>query len=251
MSEISIKSETFQRAFLLLLVVTISIIFLWMIRYFLMPLLFAALFSSLARPLYLRIWAWTKGKQGIASGLTLLVLVFLIILPLFGFVGIVANEAVHVTENVAPWVQDKLQNKEEFNRNLKKLPGSDYWAPYSDLIVNKVGAAVSGLGNFILKGASALTAGTVIFFINLTVMLYAMFFFFIDGPAILDKILFYMPLHNRDEKRLLDGFRSMARATIRSMVIIGAAQGTLAGLAFWMVGIPSALFGERSWLFYR
>ena len=236
------KPETFQRAFLLLLVVAISIVFLWMIRYFLMPLLLAALFSSLARPLYLRLLSLTGGREKTSSGLALLILVLLIILPLFGFLVIFANQALSVTENVRPWIQEKLVNKEEFHRNLQHLPGSAIFAPYSEQIVSHVGAAISGLGNYIFQRASAFTTGTIIFFINVAVMLYAMFFFFIDGVAILRKILFYMPLHNRDEKRLLDGFRSMARATIKSLVIIGAVQGTLAGLAFWATGIPSALF---------
>lgn len=213
-----------------------------MIRYFLMPLLFAALFSSLSRPLYLRFFSLTRGKEKTSAGLTLLVLVLLIILPLLSFLGIFAREAVLVTENVRPWIQEKLNNKEEFYASLKHLPGSSYLAPHSEKIISRVGAGVSGLGNFVFKQASAFTAGTVLFFINLSVMLYAMFFFFIDGPKILQKILYYMPLHDRDEKRILDGFRSMARATIKSMVIIGAVQGTLAGLAFMVADIPSALF---------
>ncbi len=184
----------------------------------------------------------TNGKQKTAAGLTLLALVFLIILPLFGFLGIVANQAVKVTETVSPWVKEKIDSKEELDRNLRKLPGARALAPYSDQIINKVGGWVSGLGNFILKSASAFTAGTVVFFVNFAVMLYAMFFFFIRGPAMLDKILYYMPLDHRDEQKLMEGFRSMARATIKSMVIIGAVQGTLAGAAFWAAGIPSALF---------
>lgn len=236
------KPEAFQRSFLLILVTIISIVFLWMIRFLLISLLLAALFSSLARPLYLRILSAIPGKEKICSGLTLLFLFLLIVIPLFGFMGIVANEAFHVTENVRPWIQEKLSNKEEFNRNLQRLPGSEYLASHSEQIISKVGEAVSSLGHFIIQRVSSFTTGTIVFFINIAVMFYAMFFFFIDGPTILDKILFYMPLQNRDEQRLLNGFRSMARATLKSLVIIGTIQGTLGGLAFWMVGIPSALF---------
>lgn len=236
------KPEIFQRVFLLLLVAAISLVFLWMIRSFLMPLLLAAVFASLARPLYLRILSLTRNNEKTASGLTLLVFFILIVVPLFGFLGVVAHQAVKVTENVTPWIQEKISNKEEFNRSLQSLPGAQYLSPYSEKIINKFGAGVSGLGKYIFIGASAFTAGTVIFFISFAILLYAMFFFLINGPAVLDKILYYMPLNNRDEKRLLDGFRSMARATIKSMVLIGAIQGTLAGVAFWAAGIPSALF---------
>jgi predicted PurR-regulated permease PerM len=41
---------------------------------------------------------------------------------------------------------------------------------------------------------------------------------------------------------LLDKFTSVARATIKGTFLIGIIQGTLAGLAFWIIGIESALF---------
>jgi predicted PurR-regulated permease PerM len=236
------KSESFQRGFLLILVVAVTLVFAWMIRSFLVTLLLAALFSSLARPLYLRFLDYTRGRRHAAAGAAILVFVLLIILPALGFVGVVANEAVNVTQNVAPWVQEKIGNKAELERSLHRLPGFKYVTPYSEQIVNGVGDAVSGLGNTMFKAASALTAGTLVFFVNFAIMLYAMFFFFIDGPAILDKMLYYLPLHSRDERKLLNGIRSTARATIKGIVVIGAIQGCLAGLAFWAAGIPSPLF---------
>jgi predicted PurR-regulated permease PerM len=101
---------------------------------------------------------------------------------------------------------------------------------------------VSRLGKLIFEKASSITAGTLMFFVHFAILLYAMFFFFLDGPRILERMLYYMPLNRHDEKRLLDGFRSMARATIKGIVVIGAVQGTLAGLGFWAAGIGSALF---------
>src|SRR5687767_10258007 len=140
------KAENFQRGFLLLLVTGITVIFVWMIRSFLVALLLAAIFSSLARPLYLRLLSLFGGRKPAASGVTLLAFVLLIILPLFGFLGIVANQAVKVTETVTPWVQEKLKNKEELDQRLKRLPGFSYVAPHSEEILKKVGGMVSGVG---------------------------------------------------------------------------------------------------------
>ncbi len=236
------KAESFQKAFLLLLVAVVSIAFVWMLKNFLVTLVFAAIFSSLLRPMYLRLLQFTRGRAGAASGLTLLGFVLIVILPLAGFLGVVANQAFKVTENVKPWVQENLSTKEDINQNLTRLPGYRYVSPYREQIISRVGETVSGVSNTIFKHASALTAGTLIFFVNFAIMLYAMFFFFISGPEILDKILNYIPLKNQDEQKLLKGFRSMARATIKGLVVIGAVQGTLAGMALWAAGIPSALF---------
>jgi predicted PurR-regulated permease PerM len=73
-------------------------------------------------------------------------------------------------------------------------------------------------------------------------MLYTMFFFLMDGDKLLRKILYYLPLHDQDELRMLDKFTSVTRATLKGTAVIGLLQGGLAGLAFWAVGIPSAVF---------
>ena len=74
----------------------------------------------------------------------------------------------------------------------------------------------------------------------LFVMLYAMFFFLTGGRALLRKILKYLPLPSEDENRMLDGFVSVTRATIKGTLVIGAVHGALQGLAFWAVGIRGA-----------
>ncbi len=236
------KSEPFQRRFLLLLVTSVSLFFLWMIRSFVMTLILAAVFSSLMYPLYVYLRQRFGGREKLASAMSLLIFFVIIVLPLFGFIGLVTNEAFKVADQAKPWVQEKIEDRDELRERLQQLPGFHYVAPYSQQITSRIGGAVSGLGNFIFSRASAITAGTLMFFVYFAVMLYAMFFFLRDGPAIIDKILYYMPLDAKDERKLVNGFRSMARATIKSLVVIGVTQGALAGVALWVAGVPSALF---------
>jgi predicted PurR-regulated permease PerM len=73
-------------------------------------------------------------------------------------------------------------------------------------------------------------------------MLYTMFFFLMDGEKLLNKILYYLPLKDQDEQRMLSKFTSVTRATLKGTAVIGILQGSLAGAAFWVVGIPSAVF---------
>jgi predicted PurR-regulated permease PerM len=74
------------------------------------------------------------------------------------------------------------------------------------------------------------------------VMLYAMFFFLMDGDKLIRKMLYYLPLENDEESRMLDRFTSVARATLKGTAVIGVLQGGLAGLALAVAGIPSAVF---------
>jgi predicted PurR-regulated permease PerM len=63
-----------------------------------------------------------------------------------------------------------------------------------------------------------------------------------DGEDILRKILYYLPLEDKEEHLLLHRFTSVTRATLKGTAVIGIIQGGLAGAAFAVVGINSAVF---------
>ena len=53
-------------------------------------------------------------------------------------------------------------------------------------------------------------------------MLYVMYYFLTMGEVLLMKILYFLPLHDRDERRLLRRFTSVTKATLKGTLIIGA-----------------------------
>jgi len=231
-----------SKIFLVLLVVAISALFFSMIKAFLMAVILAGIFSSLAQPLFRGLVRLFKGRANAASIATLLVIVLVIILPLGSLMGIVTAQAIKVGNNITPWVQDKIQNPDQMAVWLQGQPFYDTVAPYQDDILTKAGEMVGAISGFLINNLSTATAGTVHFFFMMGIMLYAMYFFLINGGAIIDRILYYLPLPDQDERRLLDKFSSVTRATLKGTAVIGLLQGGLAGLAFSVVGIPSALF---------
>jgi len=236
------QTTTSSKAFLLLLVATITLTFLSMIKAFIMAVLLAGIFSSLAHPVYRRINHWFGGHRSAASIVTLVMIVLVIILPLGFMLGMVTGEAIKVGESVSPWVQDKLSHPDEVIVWLQGIPYYEKIAPYEDDILTRAGQAVSVLSKFLINNLSHATTGTVHFLFMLMIMLYSMYFFLMDGGKLIDLILYYLPLEDREERRLLDKFSSVTRATLKGTAVIGALQGGLAGLAFAVVGIPSAVF---------
>jgi predicted PurR-regulated permease PerM len=101
---------------------------------------------------------------------------------------------------------------------------------------------VGRLSSFLIDSLQSATLGTVNFLFMTLVMLYAMFFFLMDGDQLIRKILYYLPLESDEENRMLERFTSVARATLKGTAVIGILQGGLAGVAFAVVGIPSAVF---------
>lgn len=229
-------------AFLLILVCFISALFLTMIKSFLMAILLAGIFSGLSRPLYSKLVSLMKGKKNVASGLTIFIIVIIVLLPLSMFVGVFTSQAIKVGQAATPWVQEHLSSTVLLSEWLEKLPFYGNIEPYRNTFFQKAGELVGTASQFFVSGLQDVALGTVSFIFTTTILLYTMFFFLIDGQKLLKKILFYMPLTDEDESRLLNKFISVSRATIKGTAIIGVIQGSAAGIAFAVVGIPSSVF---------
>jgi predicted PurR-regulated permease PerM len=236
------NSSTASRSVLLLLLAAITITFFAMIKAFLMAVLLAGIFSSLTQPLYNRLVRAFKGRRKLASLTTLLLIVLVIIIPLGFLLGVVTAEAIKVGNSISPWVQDKLNHPDQIMVWLQGQPFYDKIEPYQDDILTRAGQLVGAFSKFLINSLSAATTGTVQFLFMLMIMLYSMYFFLVDGHKLVDLMLFYLPLEDEEERRLLDKFSSVTRATLKGTAAIGALQGSLAGIAFAVVGVPSAVF---------
>ncbi len=242
MKNFSMTPNRFSMAFLLLAVIFISVLFFLMIRGFLMAVLMAGIFSALARPLYRRFEQRFRGRRSPASLATLLVIILVILIPLGGLLGIVAAQAIKVGESVTPWIQKQLSEPTGVAGLLEKLPFYTMIEPYQEQILRKAGELIGSASRFMISGLSSATVMTVNFLFQLFVFLYTMYFFLMEGDKLLAKITYYLPLEEKDERRMLDKFTSVTRATLKGTAVIGIIQGGLAGVAFALIGIPSAVF---------
>ncbi len=231
--------------FVVVLALAVTALFLAVIWPFLKPLLLGAMLVSLCRPLYNWMVRLVRGRRSLASALTLLLLFIVVVGPISGFLGLVVNQALKVSDEAIPWVRQHLGSASTFDAHdwlAQRFPSAADYVPTQSRILESVGNAARSAGGFLVAGLSRFTAGTAAFLLDLFVMLYAMFYFFRDGEKILARLFFYLPLRDADEARLLDGFTSVTRATVKGTIVIGMIQGGLAGLAFWVAGIDGAAF---------
>ena len=234
--------ETVHRVVLLVLVVFISAMFYRMIRGFLLALLMAGILAGLTNGFYGRLTRALRGRRSLAAVVTEGLLVGLIVLPLGGLAGLVTAQAIKVGNSVGPWIGRNLSQPDELTRRLEELPFYDRLEPYRDDILTKAGELAGSISNWLVAALSQATMGTVQFLFLFFVMLYSLYFFLTNGRAVLDRILWYLPLEDRDERRMLEKFLSVTRATLKGTGLIGVVQGTLGGAAFAVVGVDSAVF---------
>jgi predicted PurR-regulated permease PerM len=240
MSDITHDADRLRRVVLVVVALGISLLFLGMISEFLIALLLAALAAGILHPLNKRLAARLGGRRSLASGLSVALLFFLGIGPIVVFAVIVGVQAVEIAKSISPWASARLTEGHGFNRLVERFPELEPLRPYRIQIFAKLSEVGSHLGSLAVGWVTAIARETFSFFLLLFVMLYATFFFLIDGRETLRKILYYLPLPPEDEERLVARVVSVARATIKGTIVVGIAQGGLGGLAFWVAGIDGA-----------
>lgn len=234
--------ETVNRVVLLALVLFISVVFYRMIHGMVMALLMAAILAGLLAGTFRRFERLLRGRRQASAVLTEVFLVVVILLPLGGLAGLVTGQAIKVGNSVTPWVRANLSRPDELTRKLEALPFYHRIEPYREDIVTRVGQVAGSLSNWLVGALSDVTVGTVNFLFLFFVMLYALYFFLLHGRDVLEKMLWYLPLEDRDERRMLDRFLSVTRATLKGTGLIGLMQGGLGAAAFAVAGVPSWVF---------
>jgi len=232
-----------RTAFVLLLVAAVTALFLAVAWPFLKPLLLGALLAGLFHPLYRWITRLLGGRPSLGAAVTLVVLLVLGLGPLSVFLGIVVQQALTVSDQAIPWLSQHLGAASTYNVHewlVRRFPSLAEYIPSQEQLLQQVGTAAKTAGAFLVNFAASMTALTATFLLNLFVMLYAMFFFFRNGHTILERIFYYLPLNDEDETQMLARFTSITRATVKGTLVIGAIQGALAGVAFWVAGIDGA-----------
>ncbi|TWT81297.1 putative inner membrane protein [Planctomycetes bacterium CA13] len=235
--------ERYHRSFVLLITIGYTVAFLAMMSGFFEAILLAAVFSSIIYPLYVWLHQKLGGRDTLASVLTLVIVLFALVVPLVTLLGLIADQAVNVSRDVKPWVEQQLSQSGQEEYELPSwLPLKEQLEPHRDNIMAKLGELTGQVGGILAGGLARLSQGTFEFFFQLFIMLYAMFYFLVSGPTLMNQILSYVPLSQADKDKMLEVGLSVSRATVKGTLIIGIIQGALGGLGFAVAGINAAVF---------
>lgn len=240
-----ISGSKFRTAFVLLLVLGISLLMVAVVWDFLKTLLLSTILSGLLNPVFKWLTHRFGGRRGLASLATVLFLLLLIIGPISILGGLAVKQAVQVSQRAAPWVKQQFNAAQSFDAQEWV---ASRWPAVADLLPNRVeladhaANAAKSAGSFLVDRASALTSGTAGFLLHFFLLLYSMFFFLKDGRQMLEKVFYYIPLNHEEETLLLHRFIAVTKATVNGTLLIGVIQGSLAGTGFFFAGIDGAVF---------
>ncbi len=230
-----------SRLFLLLLFV-VSLLFIYLLKPFFGAVFWACVIALLFYPLHSRLRAKLGNRENLAALITLLICMIIGVVPALLVLGSFFQEG------AALYV--KLQSGElDLGKALSRIRESfpvvleafNHLNIDPDSLAERLSGTAVAVSRYMAQHVLQLGQGTLQFFVNLGIMLYLTFFMFRDGPRLIALLIHALPLGDERERLLFAKFAEVTRATIKGNLVIAIAQGTLGGLIFWFLGIPSAL----------
>jgi predicted PurR-regulated permease PerM len=185
-----------------------------------------------------------RGRWGWAALGTLVAIVVIVLLPMALLTASITQEASAFYQR---FKTGDIQLSEYFQRGIDALPawvrggldrlGLADLAEVQRRLVDALGRSSQALTSRVM----IIGQNTMEFVVNLFVMLYLLFFLLRDGKSLAAQAARSLPLEKRHTQRLLQQFATVVRATVKGNVVVALVQGTLGGLAFWVLGISGPL----------
>jgi predicted PurR-regulated permease PerM len=238
----SLHSNIRSAAFLVMLA-GITAAFFGMIKPFFMAVFWAALLAMTFRRPYRLIRLRFRGRDNAAAALTTLIIVLIVVIPTFFILLALVNESVSVYQKIQSGEWDLAKIVDFIQTQTPRLEAilvqaglspEQMRTDLSNFAVTATGAIADRIFNY--------TQNALAFTIQFFLMLYLLFFFIRDGVKILRAIINVLPLGNVWEKKLINRFASVSRATLKGTLIVAVVQGTIGGIMFVILGIEGAIF---------
>jgi len=223
--------------FLLLFLITIA--FFGLIGSFALGVFWAAVLAIVFDPLNKKVLARFPNKPSFASGLTLLGVLLVVIIP----VGLVSLALVIEALDVSEKIQTEEWKPQDQIGHIKELI-PDWLEKYGlDLnnIQSKITEWAGNSSQIIAQKALGFGQGILGALVQFTITLYVLFFFFRDGKELIQQLIYVLPIGDYKERQLIVRFQSVARATVKGSILIALLQGVMGGILFLLLGVEGAV----------
>jgi predicted PurR-regulated permease PerM len=179
-----------------------------------------------------------KGRDGLAAFASTMLVLATIILPLVGVTGAVVGEMQATAGHAQVLLTEGLKDP-----RLPELLDRVY--TYTGMNEQELRAAVQNSAKssseWLVQSTVSVLGSAMGFLMNMGFVSFTMFYLFLDGDKAVRVLREWLPLDPKDSHALVHRCGEIISASVYGVVVLAAIQGTLGGLMFWWLGLPSPL----------
>lgn len=235
------QSEKIRPYFFLILLVGVAVLVAEIFAPFLKPLALAAVFTVVLQGLYNRILTFFGNRSNIAAFITVIVSVFLILLPLSLLSIFVGNEAHNLYVSLegesgqSTVSQFFLRADEVFGGAIPELG-----AYARDVSVN-IDAYTKNALQWIVANAGSIFSSISSLLLSFFIFFIALFYLLRDGKHVRQTLIKLSPLSDAEDEKVFQRLERAVNSVIRGNFMIALTQGVLTMIGFSLFGVANAV----------
>jgi predicted PurR-regulated permease PerM len=213
-------------------------------RYF-MLIVIAAVVAYLFTPIHDKLK--TKVSAGLATTLTVLAALLIVVLPLVGVISIATVQISHTLIGVADWAKTADLNAlgeraiTAVNNGLQKLPLQAPTLTLESLRAN-VGKVAQTVGEWLLRTLSGAAGGAIGLITSSIIFLYVLISLLGNKAKLVTLIRRMNPLGEEVTDLYLAKAGAMVKGTVKGQFIIAMIQGILGAMSIYIAGFHEGFF---------
>jgi len=223
-------------------IVVLALLMVPMVKLFIIPLIVAATLVTICYPMYLRLrkLLWNNKSLGALSACLIIIIGTLI--PAYAAGYILTSKGIQFYSIAEPTIRDILEKGDDGIIGTISQSKHMQWMhkvkiDWNAVIKESITAATGAVTVIVNKTS----AGLFSFIFSLVIMLFTMYFLFVDGTAFVRRLNYLIPLRKEYKERLFNRFLQTSRGTVTAVLVIGVVQGALGALTL-------LVFGIKTWL---
>lgn len=209
---------------------------------YLNSILAAAILAVVCYPLFQRLEQFT-GSSNRAAALSVLILFVTLVGPAILLLILVRGEI----SGIVRWLNQNtaVQNGwsvafSTWTDNALSWIG-DHAGIHAESVKAALLSRVNAAGGFLVQKTAHAFSGITSAVIDLFIVAFTLFFLLRDGAWLVQQTKRILPLTDQEASALFKKIDTSIRANVVGVLAVGSAQGALAGLAFWVLGVPSPI----------
>ncbi len=227
--------KRFQAYFFVCLLAASVVLTLLVFRSYLMPLAFGAVLAVIFRPFYHLLHRLLRSDVA-AAFLSTVVAALVLVLPMVYFFAALYSE---LSGTYSSW--SGLLDTNALRSLLQKWLTPDQLQQVLNMVGSSAGFLQSAAER-ILGGLFGLFGNALAVLLGFVVMLLSLYYLLKDGARIKKEVLVLSPLNDEYDELVIGRLVAAATAVVNGFVVIGLVKGVVAGVCYWLVGLPAPFF---------
>lgn len=230
-------NEKTRLNFLLALLGFFLVLSLLVLRPFAYALILAAVFAVIFQPLYKKILVRVYRQKWLAAGLTIIILIIFILLPLTFLIFQIFQEAQGLYISLVNGLGDR--NWLDFWPDLdQKLRTSSPLLSNFSLDLDQY---LENILKFIVQNLGTVFSNLAKILVSLFIFLITFFFLLKDGENLKQKIIHLSPLSKDDDEIIIKKIKLAINSIIKGSLFIAVLQGISSSIGFIIFGVPNPI----------